>query len=98
MTKRRMTAKAGDDVEESEEEIERLKKEIDRIEEEMKQALDDLEEQWNDIAARTTEIKISPLKKDVVVELFGVAWVPYHLVEAGGRQLRLAGYALPEAR
>jgi hypothetical protein len=96
MTKRRMTAKAAEDVKESEEEIERLKKEIDKLEDEMKEALDALEEKWNDIAARTTEIKLTPYKKDVAVELFGVAWVPYHLVEAGGRQLKLAGFALPE--
>lgn len=96
MTKRRMTAQAGEDVKESEEEIERLKKEIDQLEEEMKEALDALEEKWNDIAAQTAEISLTPYKKDVLVELFGVAWVPYHLVDAGGRQLRLAGYALPE--
>jgi hypothetical protein len=96
MTKRRMTARAADDVKESEEEIARLKKDIDKMEAEMQRALDDLEAKWNDIADDTTEIKVTPYKKDIVVELFGVAWLPYHLVDAGGRLQTLAGFAAAE--
>lgn len=96
MTKRRMTARAGDDVKESEEEIERLKKDIDKLEAEMKAALDDLEEKWNDIAADTTEIKITPFKKDIHLELFGVAWMPHHMVDAAGRRHILPGFQAPE--
>lgn len=39
-----------------------------------------------------TQISVNPLKKDILVELFGVAWLPYHVVEAGGRTEELAGY------
>ncbi|MEJ2747406.1 MAG: hypothetical protein P8183_05800, partial [Anaerolineae bacterium] len=92
MTKRRMTAKAREDVEESEEEIERLKKDIDEMEAEMKEALDELETKWSDIAADVTEIPVTPYKKDISVELFGVAWMPYHLVEDGGRIEEIAGF------
>ncbi|MCP4423459.1 MAG: DUF87 domain-containing protein [Chloroflexi bacterium] len=92
MTKRRMTAKAREDVEESKEEIERLNLEIDEVEAEMKEALDELEEKWGDVAADTTEIPVSPYKKDVSVELFGVAWMPHHLVESGGRIDELPGF------
>ena len=94
MTKRRMTARAGEDVEESEEEIKLLKKEIDELEADMQAALDDLEEKWTGIAADITEIKVTPYKKDISVELFGVAWMPYHLVEAGGRMRALAGFEI----
>lgn len=97
MSKRRLTAKAAEDVKESEEEIKRLEKEIGQIEAEMQTALDELERKWNQIAANTTEIKVTPYKKDVVVDLFGVAWMPYHLVEDGGQIETLPGYAAPEA-
>jgi hypothetical protein len=39
-----------------------------------------------------TQVAANPLKKDILVELFGVAWLPYHVVEAGGRTEELAGY------
>ena len=92
MSKRRMTAKAREDVEESEEEIERLKQDMDELEAEMKEALDELEAKWAEIAADITEISVTPYKKDVNVELFGVAWMPYHLVEEGGQLTEIVGF------
>ncbi|MCB9444144.1 MAG: hypothetical protein H6669_07890 [Ardenticatenaceae bacterium] len=92
MTKRRMTAKSREDVEESKDEIERLKKEIDDLEAEMQEALDTLEAKWNDTAAAVTEIPVTPFKKDISVELFGVAWMPYHLVEDGGQIQEFTGF------
>ena len=94
MTKRRMTAKARDDVQESEEEIERLKKDIDEMEADMQAALDELEEKWNEIAADITEIPVTPFKKDVNVALFGVAWMPYHLVKDGERVDEFPGFEI----
>lgn len=96
MTKRRMTARAREDVEESKEEIERLQKEIDDLEAEMKEALDELEAKWDEIAADVTEIPVTPYKKDVNVELFGVAWMPYYLVEQDGRIQEISGFQLAE--
>ena len=94
MTKRRMTARAKKDVEESEEEIERLQKEIDEIKTEMETALDELEAKWSDVAADISDIPVTPFKKDVNVELFGVAWMPYHLVDSDGRIEQIPGFSL----
>lgn len=96
MTKRRMTARAAEDVEESEEEIKRLQEEIDEMEAEMKAELDDLEEKWTAIAEDVTEIKVTPYKKDIVIELFGVAWMPMHLLQIDGRLRRLPGFTPQE--
>jgi hypothetical protein len=97
MTKRRMTARAAEDVEESEEEIERLKEEIDELEAEMKAELDDLEEKWTQIAGDVSEIRVPPYKKDIAIELFGVAWMPTQLVQSEGRMIRLPGFVPSEA-
>ncbi len=96
MTKRRMTAKSREDVEESKEEIERLKQDIDELEADMKEALDELETKWAEIAADITEIPVTPYKKDVSVEMFGVAWLPYHLVEDGGQLQEFTGFAIQD--
>lgn len=95
MTKRRMTARAAEEVEESEEEIKRLTKEIAEAQEEMQSALDDLEEKWTAIAEDVGKLKITPYKKDIAIELFGVAWAPYHMIQVDGRIKYLPGYAPP---
>lgn len=96
MSKRRMTARAGEDVEESEQEIARLNKEIEELDAERKRALDELEEKWEEIARQSDEIKVSPYKKDITIEYFGVAWMPHHLLQLDGRTKLLAGFKIPE--
>ena len=39
---------------------------------------------WAATAETTTEIPVSPYKKDVHAALFGVAWFPYYLLPDGG--------------
>ncbi|MEM7114290.1 MAG: hypothetical protein AAF614_17780 [Chloroflexota bacterium] len=92
MSKRRMTERAKEDVAESEAEIASLQKEIEDLQIEIEDAIDELEEKWAAVAADTTEIPINPYKKDIVTDLFGVAWLPYHLVEENGRLVELAGF------
>ena len=40
-----------------------------------------------------TEITVNPYKKDILVEIFGVAWMPFHLVEVAGQIVELPGFA-----
>ena len=93
MTKRRMTARAKEDVEESLEEIEAFKREIKNLQTEMEDSLDDVEEKWREIALDTTEISVTPYKKDIQIDLFGLAWLPYHLVQVGDDVEEIVGFA-----
>ena len=38
------------------------------------------------------EIAVTPTKSDISVELFGVAWFPYHVVQTPTGILELPGY------
>jgi hypothetical protein len=93
LTKRRMTSQAKADVQESLDAIEQYKKEIEELERERVQALEEVEEKWSEILQNTTEIPVTPYKKDILVELFGVAWVPYYLYDEGGRSVELGAYS-----
>ncbi|MCA9967518.1 MAG: hypothetical protein KC423_24885, partial [Anaerolineales bacterium] len=93
MSKRRMTSRAQEDVEESEEEITRLNKEIEELQAEIEAQIDAIEDKWEAVATEVTTVPITPYKKDIGLDLFGVAWLPYHLVETNGRLLQLPGYA-----
>jgi hypothetical protein len=95
LTKRRMTEQARADVEESEDAIEQYKEQIDEMKEDAEQALEEINEKWGEIANDVTEIPVHPYKKDILLDLFGVAWMPYHVVEVEGRQMEFPGFGEP---
>ncbi|MCB2178444.1 DUF87 domain-containing protein [bacterium] len=93
LSKRRMTQKAKADMEESLDMIEEIEEDIEQLTAEAEDAIDELEEKWAQIARQITEIPVAPYKKDILVEVFGVAWMPYHLVEVDKEIIELPGYA-----
>jgi chromosome segregation ATPase len=92
MNKRRMTDKAKADVKESKDAIASLKQQIAELEKEKTAALEAIQDRWGEAAAAQEEIAVRPTKTNVYVELFGVAWVPYHLIQSGAEQFELSGY------
>ncbi|MBE2219994.1 MAG: DUF87 domain-containing protein [Anaerolineae bacterium] len=94
MTKRRMTGKAQEDVEESIETISDFKEQLDEMAREMQAALQEVEAKWADIIADTSEIMVTPYKKDIHAELFGVAWMPTYLVKDSDQVKKSPGYNL----
>ena len=41
------------------------------------------------------EIEIAPLKKDVLIDMFGVAWMPFYVLETGSETIELPAYQQP---
>jgi hypothetical protein len=93
LTKRRMTQQAKADMEESEDMIAEIERDIELLSAEMEEAIDALEEKWARFAAEIEEITVNPYKKDILVEVFGVAWMPFHLVEVEKQLLELPGFS-----
>jgi predicted nuclease with TOPRIM domain len=87
-----MTEKAKADIDESKDAIDEMEKELADLARDIENAIDDIEDRWGEIAGEVDEIPISPYKKDVLIDLFGVAWMPYHLVEVEGRFEELPGF------
>ncbi len=92
LTKRRLTAQAKADVEESVDAIAAFNQELEALELEMAEALDDVNEQWEDVADQIEETTLKPLKKDVRVDLFAVAWFPHWQIEADGKDTELPAF------
>jgi hypothetical protein len=92
LSKRRMTEQARADVKESQETIADLRKQIAALEQEKARALEEVNDRWGEIANQVDEIELAPLKKDVLIDLFGVAWVPFYVVETGGEIKELPAY------
>jgi hypothetical protein len=92
LSKRRMTAQAKEDVEESLDAIADIKKQIQALEKEKEKALTEINDRWGEVANEDTEISLAPLKKDVLLDFFGVAWMPYHRVQIDQMIEELPGY------
>ncbi len=92
LTKRRMTSQAKADVKESLEMIEQYKKEIEDLERDRLEALSEVEDKWRDILEDNIEIPVTPYKKDILMDLFGVGWLPYYVYNDGGREVEVEGY------
>ena len=79
LTKRRLTSKAAADVQESKEVIAELEQEIAGLE----KAKEDLAGEIRQSVVQPEELLLTPAKKNVYVELFGVAWVPFYRMADG---------------
>jgi len=92
MTKRRLTSTAKAGVKESEEMIKKYEAELADIDKQMEAELDALQNQRSQSAGIIREVTVAPLKKDIVVELFGLAWVPQYAIKSGNDWLMISGY------
>ncbi len=92
LSKHRMTEKAKADVDESIDAIDDYKKQIEALEKEMAERIDEIKAKWREIADDEEEIPVQPYKKDIYLDLFGVAWFPYYLVETEGRTREVPGF------
>ena len=93
LTKRRQTAQAKADVEESLESIDEMKKQVAAIEEEKASGIEEINQRWGEVIKEITEITVTPLKKDVLLDFFGVAWMPFHVIKTGDAVEELPGFS-----
>ena len=66
---------------------------IKDIQADKEEVIEEVNERWEEIASQVSEIQVTPYKKNILVELFGVAWFPHYVVKTGGRILELEGYS-----
>lgn len=93
ITKRRMAKQAKGDVEESVDAIKDYQEQIAAIEAEKAAALQAANDKWGEVANQIIEIPIIAQKKDILLDFFGVAWMPYHLVKTGEQIIELRGFS-----
>jgi DNA helicase HerA-like ATPase len=83
-TKQRMKEQAKLDVQESIESIAQYKKEIAQLQRERELSAAEISDRWGHVVNDIDEVTITPKKTDIYVNLFGVAWKPFYVVEVSG--------------
>lgn len=83
LTKRRMTSRAKSDLESSELEVKNIEAEMASMEEDMKKELEAVEARWTGAVDKVIELPVSPYKKNIFTEVFGVVWIPFYAFKEG---------------
>jgi hypothetical protein len=94
LTKHRLTEQTKAEVDESVAAISDYQQQINQLEADKNQALEDIKSKWGQAASKTTKIPIAPAKKDIQVEVFGLAWAPYHVLQVEGKTIEIPAFEL----
>lgn len=92
LTKRRMTQQARADVEESVDAIKEFKRQIADVEQRREELIAEINDRWGRVVNEITEVTIAPKKTDVLVKLFGVAWLPHYIIRSGRDTFELPAF------
>ena len=92
LTKRRLSSEADEDVKETMAEIEDLEDQIAELSAEARSVVEEIDGRWDQSAQEIKQIPLHPARSDVFVNLFGIAWLPYHRVDVGGRSVELPAF------
>lgn len=84
---RRYKGYIQEDLFESEQVIAELEGELDELQARMEQELAAINAKWGELAMKTEEYVITPYKKDIYLDLFGIGWRPQWMVILSGRPL-----------
>ena len=91
-TKHRLAQNAKAEVQESQEAIAQLSKDLNDLMRERETMVRDISDKWGRAVSDITEVTVNPKKTDVYVNIFGVAWMPYYTIQAGGETMELAAF------
>lgn len=63
--------------------LEELTEELERETDRYKSAIQDVEDKWTKLAEKYSTVSLSPMKKDIFIDYFGILWLPYYTDSAG---------------
>ena len=92
LTKRRMTQQARADVEESKEAIKEFNRQMEELQKRREEVIAEINDRWGRVVNEITEMTIAPKKTDVLIKVFGVAWMPYYVIKAGTETFELPAF------
>jgi len=89
----RMKRQTEADIDESRDVITRIQDEMVSLEEEYEHQLQAINDNWAKVANDVQEYTITPYKKDIHVELFGIGWIPYWFVAIDNQPVFISAFS-----
>jgi hypothetical protein len=94
VSKFRMAQNARADVQESQESIAQYKKDLDGLLRERESVTTEINEHWGSLVNDISEVSIKPKKTDIYINIFGVAWKPFYVVNSGDDTIELPAFGV----
>ncbi len=91
-SKERLAQKAKADVEASAQTIAELEARIAALKTEAQAAFKSIIDKWNAGAQDIHDLRLTPRRSDILVELFGLGWLPHWQFEAVGKPVEIAAF------
>jgi len=88
-TKQRLAQNAKADVEESVNAIAQFRKDIADLTRERDDMTAEINDRWGNLVNDISEVTINPKKTDIYVNIFGVAWKPFYMIQSGADAIEL---------
>ena len=92
LSKRRLTKEAETSLREAQKELDELEAEWNQLLEERKTAVQRAAAEWEARADQVSEILLPPYRKDIFIELFGIAWLPFYQIQARDQMVEAPAY------
>jgi hypothetical protein len=89
----RMKRQTEADIDESRDVINQIQDEMVSLEEEYEHQLQAINDNWAKVANNVQEYTITPYKKDIHIELFGVGWIPYWFVVIDNQPVFISAFS-----
>ncbi|MEM2907209.1 MAG: hypothetical protein QW739_03930, partial [Candidatus Odinarchaeota archaeon] len=77
LSKKRQAAKAKIKMEKTKDDVQLLKTEIKQLEGELQKEVEVIKKNWEEVLEKFEEVKITPSRTDIQIDLVTLAWVPY---------------------
>ncbi|MGH2522836.1 MAG: hypothetical protein ACRDH2_10075, partial [Anaerolineales bacterium] len=90
--KKRLAQRAKHDLAESEQIITNLQSQISNLKAEAQSLFQGVVDKWAAAAQDIHELRLTPKRSDVLIELFGVGWLPHWQIEAGGQHVEVPAF------
>ncbi len=87
--KGRLAERARADLEASGETVQRLQTQIDTLKQEAQAAFQASQAKWAAAAADLREVRVTPRRSDILIELFGLGWQPYWQIDVDGTPVEI---------
>jgi hypothetical protein len=92
LSKGRLTSSARAELEAADQALDSLQDESKDLEAQKNAALKEAQERWARAVGAIDEVPLTPLRKDIYVEVAALVWAPFYLLQAEGRTLQAIAF------
>lgn len=92
LSKGRLEKRAQDEVAESEQAVAQYEAQIEALKAEGQAAFQAVADKWAKAADDIHELRLTPKRSDILVEFFGLGWLPHWQIEADGEPVEIPAF------